>query len=47
MEHYKICFQPVNKRAHLSNLLLTMAQGVGIETETFSDSNGTLSELLA
>ena len=47
MEHYKICFQPVNQRAHLSNLLLTMAQGVGMETDSFSDSNGTLSELLA
>jgi len=45
-EHYKICFQPVNERAHLSNLLLTMAQGVGMETDSFGDSNGTLSELL-
>ena len=46
-EHYKICFQPVNERAHLSNLLLTMAQGVGMEIDSFADSNGTLSELLA
>jgi len=46
-DHYKICFQPVNERAHLSNLLLTMAQAMGVETDQFADSNGTLSEVLA
>ena len=45
-EHYRICFAPVNERAHLSNLLLTMAQSMGVEADRFADSNGTLSELL-
>ena len=43
-EHYRICFNPVNERAHLSNLLLSMAQAMGVETDRFADSNGTLSE---
>ncbi|MFT5122920.1 MAG: hypothetical protein ACI9QL_004042 [Candidatus Omnitrophota bacterium] len=46
-EHYRICFKPVNERAHLSNLLLTMAQKMGVEREQFADSNGVVSEVLA
>ena len=46
-EHYKICFSPVNKRAHMSDLLLTMAQAMGVELDRFADSRGTLSEVLA
>ena len=46
-KHYAICHRPVNDKAHLSNLLLTMAQKMGVETDTFADSNSTLSEVEA
>jgi hypothetical protein len=45
-KHYAICFNPVNRKAHLSNLLLTMAQKMDVPTEEFADSNGVVSELL-
>ena len=38
---------PVNTRAHFSNLLLTIAQKMGVETKAFADSNGVISEILA
>ena len=38
---------PVNSEAHFSNLLLTVAQRVGVEKETFADSNAVVSEVLA
>ena len=38
---------PVNSKAHFSNLLLTMAQKMGVETNAFADSNGVISEILA
>jgi hypothetical protein len=44
-KHYAICFNPVNRKACLSNLLLTMAQKMGVRTERFADSNGTVSEV--
>ncbi|MFT5525367.1 MAG: hypothetical protein ACI9G1_001367 [Pirellulaceae bacterium] len=44
-KHYSICHSPVNSKAHLSNLLLTMAQKMGVETDKFSNANGTLSEI--
>jgi hypothetical protein len=47
MKHYTICFNPVNSKAHLSNLLLTMAQKMDVKTEKFADSNGPVSEVLA
>ena len=37
--HYQICGRPVNTDAHMSNLLLLMAQKMGAETEQFGDSN--------
>jgi hypothetical protein len=37
--HYQICSRPVNSDAHMSNLLLLMAQRMGVETEQFGDSN--------
>jgi hypothetical protein len=37
--HYQICGRPVNTDAHMSNLLLLMAQRMGVETERFGDSN--------
>lgn len=43
--HYRICRQPVNGKARLSNLLLTMAQKMGVETESFSDSLTNASEV--
>jgi hypothetical protein len=44
-KHYAICHQPVNRRAVLSNLLLTMAQRMGVRAERFADSTGSLSEI--
>jgi hypothetical protein len=38
-EHYQLCSRPANTDAHMSNLLLLMAQRMGVETETFGDSN--------
>lgn len=46
VKHYAICFNPVNEKAHLSNLLLTMAQKLDVRTDTFADSNGVISEIL-
>ena len=46
-KHYSICFNPVNQKAHLSNLLLTMAQKMDVKAEKFADSNGVISEVLA
>lgn len=40
--HYRLCGRPANPKAHLSNLLLSMAQRMGVETETFGDSNSEL-----
>jgi hypothetical protein len=37
--HYQICGRPVNTDAHMSNLLLLMAQRMGVQTDTFGDSN--------
>ncbi len=45
-KHYAICFKPVNTKAHLSNLLLTMAQKMDVPVEKFGDSNGVISEVL-
>jgi len=44
--HYSICFNPVNSRAHLSNLLLSLAQKMDVPVERFADSTGTVSEIL-
>ncbi len=45
--HYGLCGRPANKDAHLSNLLLTMAGRMGVEAESFRDSNGIVKEVLA
>ena len=45
-KHPGIYFSAVNSRAHLSNLLLTMAQKMDVPVDTFADSNGTASELI-
>ncbi len=36
--HYQVCSRPVNTDAHMSNLLLLMAQRMGVETDKFGDS---------
>jgi len=41
-QHYRLCSRPANEKAHMSNLLLTMAQKMGVETERFADSNSEL-----
>ncbi len=41
-QHYRLCSRPANENAHMSNLLLVMAQKMGVETERFGDSNGEL-----
>lgn len=38
-EHYSLCSRPANPNAHMSNLLLLMAQRMGVETDNFGDSN--------
>jgi|TARA_B110000495_G_scaffold202724_1_gene223670 hypothetical protein len=37
--HYSLCSRPANPDAHMSNLLLTMAHHMGVETASFGDSN--------
>ncbi len=41
-QHYRLCSRPANAGAHMSNLLLLMAQKMGVETDRFGDSNGEL-----
>jgi hypothetical protein len=41
-EHYRLCSRPANSDAHMSNLLLLMAQRMGVETDTFGDNNTVL-----
>lgn len=41
-QHYRLCSRPANSDAHMSNLLLMMAQKMGVETDRFGDSNGEL-----
>jgi hypothetical protein len=38
-EHYSLCSRPANPDARMSNLLLLMAQRMGVETDRFGDSN--------
>jgi hypothetical protein len=37
--HYQLCSRPANTDAHMSNLLLLMAQKMGVESDRFGDSN--------
>jgi hypothetical protein len=45
--HPGMYHSPVNSKALVSNLLLTMAQKMDVPTNKFADSNGTVSEVLA
>ena len=38
-EHYQLCGRPANTDARMSNLLLLMAQRMGVQTDQFGDSN--------
>jgi hypothetical protein len=38
-KHYSLCSRPANTDAHMSNLLLMMAQKMGVEVDQFGDSN--------
>jgi hypothetical protein len=40
--HYRIQHHAVNPDAHMSNLLLMMAQKMGVEIDRFGDSNGVI-----
>ena len=46
-KHTGVHHRPVNEKARLSNLLLTMAQKMDVKTEKFADSLGPVSEVLA
>ena len=46
-KHYQLCSRPLNPDARLSNLLLTMAQKMDVETESFSDSLTTIGGITA
>ena len=46
-KHYAICTRPVNEKVRMSDLLLTMAQRMGVKVDKFGDSNGTLADLEA
>ncbi len=41
--HYQLCSRPANSDAHMSNLLLLMAQRMGLEIDKFGDSNKVVS----
>lgn len=45
--HYNLCHKPVDGKARLTNLLLTMLQQMDVKTESFVDSLGPISELTA
>lgn len=42
-DHYRLCSRPANSEAHLSNLLLAMAQRMGVDADQFADSTKELS----
>lgn len=38
-EHYSLCSRPANPNAYMSNLLLLMAQRMGVQVDKFAESN--------
>lgn len=40
--HYRLCSRPANAEAHMSNLLLSMAQKMGVKVDRFADSRNAL-----
>ena len=45
--HYAVCSRPVDGKARLTNLLLTMANRMEVNVEQFADSTGPLAGLTA
>lgn len=45
--HYNLCHKPVDGKARLTNLLLTVMQKMGVPAESFADSLGPIAELTA
>ena len=45
--HYNLCHKPVDGKARLSNLLLTLMGKMDVKAESFVDSLGPISELTA
>jgi hypothetical protein len=45
-KHYAVCSRPLDDRARLANLLLTMIQKMDVNVEQFADSLGLVSELV-
>jgi hypothetical protein len=45
--HYNICHKPLDGKARLSNLFVTMLQKMDVKSESFVDSLGPISELTA
>ena len=41
-QHYRLCSRPANAEAHMSNLLLSMAQKMGVKADQFADSRTAL-----
>ena len=46
-QHYGLCGRPVDGKARLSNLFVTMLQKMDVKTERFLDSTGPISEIQA
>lgn len=44
--HYAVCSRPIDGKARLTNLLLTMMQKMDVQVEKFADSTGAVSELV-
>lgn len=45
--HYSLCGRPIDGKARLSNLFVTMLQKMDVKAERFLDSTGPISEILA
>ncbi len=45
-EYISLCFRPVDEKARLSNLLLTMLQKMQVDAPSFADSTGEITEIL-
>jgi hypothetical protein len=45
--YYPLCYKPVDGKARLCNLLLTMMQKMQVNTEQFADSLGPVSEIVS
>lgn len=44
--HYAVCSRPLDSKARMTNLLLTMMQKMDVNVEKFADSTGAVSELV-